>query len=133
MSHDERQRVSSGAPYEPQFGYCRAVRDGDRIFIAGTAPIAPDGTPFAPGDPTAQTQRCLDIIQEALQSLGASLNDVVRTRLYLTRRDDWQAVAQVHGQVFADIRPACTLLVVAGLLDPQWLVEIEAEAVCHSS
>ncbi len=124
-----KQRVQSGSPYEAQFGYCRAVRAGDRIFVAGTAPIGPGGETVGVGDPEAQARRCLRVIGEALEGLGAGMEDVVRTRLYLTRREDWEAVARVHGEVFGSIRPVCTLVVVAGLLDEAWRVEIEAEAV----
>jgi enamine deaminase RidA (YjgF/YER057c/UK114 family) len=123
----ERQRVSSGSPYEGQAGFSRAVRVGDRVLIAGTAPIWPDGAV----DPSvaSQTRRCLDIIGAALEEAGASYADVVRTRLFLVDPADFPEVADVHGEVFSAIRPACTGVVVAGLLDPRWRIEIEAEAV----
>lgn len=122
------ERVFSGSPYEPEVGFCRALREADRILVAGTAPIGDDGRPFAPGDAHAQTRRCLDIIGRAIVSLGGGLPDVVRTRVYLTPGADWRAVARAHGEVFRDHPPVSTFVVVAGLLDPAWLVEIEAEA-----
>jgi enamine deaminase RidA (YjgF/YER057c/UK114 family) len=123
----ERQRVSSGSPYEGQAGFSRAVRVGDRVVVAGTAPIWPDGEV----DPsvTAQTRRCLEIIGSALEEAGAGFADVVRTRLFLVDAADFDEVAAAHGEVFGAIRPACTGVVVAALLDPRWRVEIEAEAI----
>lgn len=127
-----RRSYSSGSPYEPQIGFCRAVRVGPIVSVAGTAPIGEDGLPFAPGDPAAQTRRCIQIVRTALESLGARLENVVRTRTYLTRREDWEAVGRAHGEFFGDIRPASTMIVVKELLDPAWLVEIEADAVIDS-
>jgi enamine deaminase RidA (YjgF/YER057c/UK114 family) len=124
-----RESVSSGSPYEPVIGFSRAVRVGNRIYVGGTAPIGPDGMTAGVGDPTAQTRRCCQIAAEALEKLGASLADVVRTRIFITRREDWQAVGAAHGEVFGEIRPAATMVVVAGLIDPDWLVEIEFDAV----
>ena len=121
-------RFFSGSPYEPEVGFCRALRDADRVLVAGTAPIADDGAPFAPGDAYAQARRCLEIIGRAVVALGGGLPDVVRTRIYLTSAASWQAVARAHGEVFRDHPPVSTFVVVAGLLDPAWLVEIEAEA-----
>ena len=127
----ERQRVSSGSPYEAVAGFSRAVRVGDRVMVAGTAPIWPDDTV----DPSveAQTRRCLEIIGAALTEAGGGYADVVRTRLFMVDAADFPVVAEVHGKVFADVRPACTGVVVASLLDPRWKVEIEAEAVLDSS
>src|SRR4051812_22593236 len=122
----DRDRYSSGSPFEPVIGFSRAVRAGDLVAVSGTGPIAPDGQTAGIGDPAAQTRRCLEIIEEALKALGASLKDVVRTRTYLTRVGDWEAVGKIHGEFFADIRPASTMLVVAALLNPDWYVEIEA-------
>lgn len=121
------QRISSGSPFEPVMGYCRAVRVDDRIFVAGTAPSWPDGHV----DPDAETQarRCLEIIGNALAEAGASFADVVRTRVYLVDANDFDAVARAHGSTFADIRPANTTLVVAALLNPAWKMEIEVDAV----
>jgi enamine deaminase RidA (YjgF/YER057c/UK114 family) len=123
----ERTRVSSGSPFEAVAGFSRAVRVGDRVVVAGTAPIWPDGEV----DPSveAQTRRCLDIIGAALAEVGAAYTDVVRTRLFLVDATDFSEVAKVHGEVFGEIRPACTGVIVAGLLDDRWKVEIEAEAV----
>jgi enamine deaminase RidA (YjgF/YER057c/UK114 family) len=132
MSSDSsRQRVSSGSPYEPRLGISRAVavRTGRIIAVAGTAPLGPDGKTVAPGDPAAQMRRCIEIVRTALEQLGASLSDVVRTRTLLTRIEDWEAVGQVHGEFFKEIRPANTVMQVTRFIDPDWLVEIEADAV----
>jgi enamine deaminase RidA (YjgF/YER057c/UK114 family) len=123
-----RRLVSSGSPYEPVVGFSRAVVVGPHVFVAGTAPIIPDGAD-PPGDAYGQARRCLEIVLTALREAGAGPQDVVRTRLYLTRRDDFDEVARAHGEVFADIRPANTTIVVSGFIDPRWLVEVEAEAL----
>lgn len=123
-----RQIVSSGSPYEPVVGYSRAVRVGDRVFVAGTAPIMADGAE-PPADAYGQARRCLEILGSALAEAGASFADVVRTRAYLTDAAVFDGFAKAHGEVFADIRPANTTVVVAALLDPRWLLEIEVEAV----
>jgi enamine deaminase RidA (YjgF/YER057c/UK114 family) len=124
----ERQLISSGSPFEPIVGYSRAVRTGDRVFVAGSAPIMPDGAD-PPGDPYGQAKRCLEIVAAALEQAGASLADVVRTRVYLTDASQFDGFAKAHGESFSEIRPANTTVVVAALLDPRWLLEIEAEAV----
>lgn len=123
----ERVRISSGSPYEPAVGFSRALRVGPRVLVAGTAPVWPDGS----CDPDAGTQagRCLEIIGAALLEAGAGFEHVVRTRIYLTDAADWEAVGRAHGAVFGQVRPAATMVVVKGLLDPRWKVEIEAEAV----
>ncbi len=121
------QRVSSGSPWEPVIGFSRAVRVGDRVLVSGTAPVWPDGS--CPPDPSVQARRCLEIILDALSRLGATAADVVRTRLYVTDRADIEAIARVHGETFGSVRPAATIVVVAGLADARWRVEIEAEAV----
>jgi enamine deaminase RidA (YjgF/YER057c/UK114 family) len=123
----ERQRVFSGSPYENLMGYCRAVRIGNDVFVAGTAPIMEDGAD-PPPDAYGQTHRCLEIIGAALEEAGAGLKDVVRTRIYLTRREDFEEVARAHAEVFADIRPVNTT-VIAALMDPRWLLELEVQAV----
>ena len=123
----QRRRVASGSPFEPVIGYSRAVRVGDRVLVAGTAPIWPDGS--CDPDPEAQAARCLAIILAALAEAGAGPEHVVRTRMYLLDPGDWEAVGRAHGAVFADVRPVSTMVVVAGLLDPRWRVEIEAEAL----
>jgi len=122
--------VSSGSPYEQTIGFSRAVRVGDRVLVSGTAPIWPDGS--VDPDSAAQARRCLEIIVAALAEAGASPADVVRTRVYLTAEADAQAVGAVHGEVFGEVRPASTMLRVAALLDPRWVVEMEAEAIVGS-
>jgi enamine deaminase RidA (YjgF/YER057c/UK114 family) len=123
-----RQLISSGSPYEPKVGISRAVRVGSIIAVSGTAPLR-DGKTVGPGDPAAQARRCLEIIKEALERAGTSLDHVVRTRTLLTRIEDWQAVAAVHGEFFGAIRPANTIMQVSRFIDPEWLVEFEADAV----
>jgi enamine deaminase RidA (YjgF/YER057c/UK114 family) len=123
-----RQLVSSGSPYEPKVGISRAVRVGSIIAVSGTAPLL-DGKTVGKGDPAAQARRCLDIIKAALEQAGASLDQVVRTRTLLTRIEDWQAVAAVHGEYFGAIRPANTIMQVTRFIDPDWLIEFEADAV----
>ena len=123
-----RQLISSGSPYEPKVGISRAVRVGSIIAVSGTAPLL-DGKTVGKGDPAAQARRCLDIIKEALERAGSSLDQVVRTRTLLTRIDDWQAVAVVHGEYFGAIRPANTIMQVTRFIDPDWLIEFEADAV----
>lgn len=134
-SNSSRQRVSSGSPYEPRLGISRAVavRPGRIIAVAGTAPIGADGKTVAPGDPAAQMRRCVEIVRTALEQLGASLSDVVRTRTLLTRIEDWETVGQVHGEFFREIRPANTVMQVSRFIDPDWLVEIEVDAVVEDS
>lgn len=124
----DRRLVSSGSPYERVVGFSRAVRVGERVIVAGTAPVMPDGAE-PPADAYGQTKRCLEIIGAALEEAGASLADVVRTRVYLVRTEDFVDVGRAHGEAFADVRPANTTLTVKELVDPRWLVEIEAEAV----
>jgi enamine deaminase RidA (YjgF/YER057c/UK114 family) len=123
-----RQLISSGSPYEPKVGISRAVRVGSIIAVSGTAPLR-DGKTVGPGDPAAQARRCLEIIREALERAGTTLDHVVRTRTLLTRIEDWQAVAAVHGEFFGAIRPANTIMQVSRFIDPDWLVEFEADAV----
>src|SRR5690348_4392400 len=123
----ERRRVTSGSPYEPLIGFSRAVRVGDRVIVSGTAPVWPDGN--VDEDVSVQARRCLEIIGEALAEAGATVADVVRTRTYLVDAADSEAVGRVHGEVFSEVRPASSMIVVAGLLDRRWKVEIEAEAV----
>jgi enamine deaminase RidA (YjgF/YER057c/UK114 family) len=123
-----RQRISGHSPYEPAFGFSRAVVAGDRVLVAGTAPVPPGGGP-PPGGAHDQARLCLELIGEALNRAGTGLDQVIRTRMYITDAAHWREVARAHGDVFADIRPAATAVIVAGLLDPAWLVEIEAEAI----
>jgi enamine deaminase RidA (YjgF/YER057c/UK114 family) len=124
---DARRRLSSGSPFEPTIGFSRAVRVGDRVIVAGTAPVVPGGT--CPEGAAAQARRCLEIIEEVLGEAGSGLDHVVRTRMFLTSAADADAVGAVHGELLGHVRPAATMVVVAGLLDPAWKVEIEAEAV----
>jgi enamine deaminase RidA (YjgF/YER057c/UK114 family) len=124
-----RQNISSGSPYEPVIGFSRTVRVGNIIAVGGTAPIGPDGRTVGIGDPGAQTRRCLEIIAQALAAAGAGMGNVVRTRIMLRDIRDWEAVGRVHGEFFGTIRPASTLVQVAQFIDPEWRVEIEADAV----
>jgi enamine deaminase RidA (YjgF/YER057c/UK114 family) len=123
-----RRRVSSGSPYESVIGISRALRAGRLLAVAGTAPLDPEGRTVAPGDCEAQARRCFEIIARALEDLGAKLSDVVRTRVMLTRIEDWERVARAHGEFFKDARPACTFVQVSRFIDPEWLVEVEADA-----
>lgn len=129
MNDEQRQSVSSGSPYEPVFGISRGVRIGQMIAVSGTAPLGSDGKTVGIGDAEKQGRRCLEIAQEALEKLGASLKDVIRTRILLTRIDDWEKVARVHGEFFSQIRPVSTVVEVSRFVDPNWLVEIEVDAV----
>jgi enamine deaminase RidA (YjgF/YER057c/UK114 family) len=129
MSSSSRRNVSTGSPFEPRIGISRAVRIGNTIAVTGTAPLGPDGKTIAIGDPAAQARRCLEIIKKAIEGLGGQLSDTIRTRILLTRIEDWEKVALVHGEFFTDIRPANTVMQVVRFIDPQWLVEIEADAI----
>ena len=124
-----RRRASSGSPLEPQIGFSRAVRVGSTIAVSGTAPLGPDGKTVAPGDVYAQTRRCLEITLAALAELGAGPGDVIRTRILLTDAARWRDAARAHGEVFGAIMPACTFVEVSRFIDPDWLVEVEADAV----
>jgi len=124
-----RSLVSSGSPFELNAGISRAVRAGSIVTIGGTAPLGADGRAMGMGDPSVQARRCFELISAALQEVGAALRHVVRTRILLTRIEDWKAVAVVHGQVFGAIRPASTIMQVSRFIDTDWLVEIEADAV----
>ena len=123
----ERRHISSGSPYEPQIGFSRAVRSGNRVLVSGTAPIWPDGS--CDPDPEIQARRVLDIILAALREAGAGPEHVIRTRTFITQAEYGEAVGRAHGAIFGAVRPASTMVVVAGLLDPRWKVEMEAEAV----
>jgi len=124
---NERRRVSSGSPFEPTIGFSRALRVGNQVWVSGTGPVWPDGT--CPDDAGSQTRRCFDIIIAALAEAGATLHDVVRTRMYLTSVDDADAVSALHGELFSQILPAATMVVVTALLDPRWRIEIEVDAL----
>jgi enamine deaminase RidA (YjgF/YER057c/UK114 family) len=123
----ERQRVTSGSPFEGPIGFSRAIRAGDRVLVSGTGPVWPDGS--CDPDVFNQAMRAFRLGGNALGELGAALRDVVRTRMYLVDAGDWQAVGRAHNAFFEAVRPAATMVVVAGLLDPRWRVEIEADAV----
>jgi enamine deaminase RidA (YjgF/YER057c/UK114 family) len=123
----DRQQVSSGSKYEASIGFSRALRVGRNVYVSGTAPIWPDGS--CDPDPEAQARRCLEIILEALGGAGASARHVVRTRMFLTDPSYADAVSRAHGAVFGEVRPASTMVVIVGMLDPRWKVEIEADAV----
>ncbi|MFB7863864.1 MULTISPECIES: RidA family protein [unclassified Streptomyces] len=124
-----RTNVSSGSPLEPRIGFSRAVRKGPYVAVAGTAPLAEGGGTAAPGDVYAQTLRCLEIAAAALAEAGASPADVVRTRVMLTDVTRWEEAARAHGEWFAGVRPVTTFVEVSRFIDPEWLVEIEADAV----
>ena len=126
-----RRSVPAVSPFADTVGYSRALRDGKHVYVAGTAAIYPDDVE-TPSDAYLQAKRCLEIIVAALAEVGASAADVVRTRVYLVRAEDWEDVGRAHGEVFGDVLPATAFLVISGLLDPRWLVEIEADAILES-
>jgi len=119
-----RQNIAGTSPYEPIIGFSRAVRIGNTVHVSGTGPVGAEQA-----DAAAQTRHVLDIIQNILAQAGAKLEDVVRTRMYLTHAEDWEAIGHVHGEYFGTVRPAATMIVVAKLLNPAWRIEIEAEAI----
>ena len=125
-----RINISSGSPYESRYGFSRAVRIGDRVLVAGTAPIWPDD--FVDPDPKAQALRCLEIMLSALAEAGAEASDVVRTRMFVTDSAHADAIGDAHGEVFGEIRPVATMVVIGGLLDPRWHVEMELEAIAKA-
>jgi enamine deaminase RidA (YjgF/YER057c/UK114 family) len=123
------RRTYSGAPWEKTVGYCRAVRAGDRIFVTGTAPVGDDGGVHAPGDAYAQARRCFEIIRKAVESLDGRLESVVRTRMFVNDITKWQDFGRAHSEVFGDHPPATTMVEVRALIDPDMLIEVEADAV----
>jgi enamine deaminase RidA (YjgF/YER057c/UK114 family) len=123
----ERKRAASGSPFEPDIGFSRAIKIDNRVLVSGTGPVGADDA-----DSETQMRRCVEIVEQALRELGATLDDVVRTRTYLVDANDWQAVGKVHGEAFGRARPAATMVVVKALLDPRWTVEFEAEALLGS-
>lgn len=124
----ERRLIASGSPFEPLIGFSRAVVDGHHVVVSGTAPVMPEGGE-PPADAYGQSKRVLEIIVAALAEAGAGPQHVVRTRTYLTDAGDWEAAGRAHGEVFAGVRPASTMIVVSGFLDPRWVVEMEADAI----
>lgn len=127
------RRAFSGTLWEEKVGYCRALRVGQHIFVSGTAPGDGEGGTFAPGDAYAQTRRCFDIIQQALEDLDADLSDVVRTRIYLTDMERWEEIARAHHELFAEHPPVNTTVECPRLMNPDMLVEVEVEAVCDEA
>jgi enamine deaminase RidA (YjgF/YER057c/UK114 family) len=123
-----RQNISGGSPFEPIIGFSRAVRVENTVHVAGTGPVGADNE-----DAAGQTRRIFAIAEKALAEAGTSFKDVVRTRMFLTHVEDWEAVGRVHGEFFGDIRPAATMVVVAALLNPNWRVEIEIDAVIEDA
>ena len=120
----ERTLLAGTSPYEPILGFSRAVRVGKHVYVSGTGPVDADTA-----DPAAQTEQCLKLIATILKEAGSSIEHVVRTRVYLTRLEDWEEIGRIHGKFFSIIRPAATMVVVASLLNPDWRVEIEADAI----
>jgi enamine deaminase RidA (YjgF/YER057c/UK114 family) len=123
-----RQNISGTSPFEPIIGFSRAVRVGNTVHVSGTGPVGAESE-----DAAEQTRRTLQIIQQALTDAGATLNDVVRTRMFLTHVEDWEIVGRIHGEFFGKIRPAATMVVVAALLNPAWRIEIEADAIIQTA
>ncbi len=127
--NDKHTRITSGAPWEPVMGYCRAVRAGRIVAVSGSAAIDADGKLVGVGDMYEQSRQCIRVISKALETAGCTIEDVVRTRTYVTDIDQWEAVARAHSDVFGAAPPATTLVEVTRLIDPDMLVEIEADAV----
>ena len=120
----ERTNFAGSSPYEPIIGFSRAVRVGNQIHVSGTGPVGADSA-----DPATQTEQCLTLIASILKEAGGSIEHVVRTRLYLTRVEDWEEIGRIHGKFFSIVRPAATMIIVASLLNPEWRIEIEVEAI----
>jgi enamine deaminase RidA (YjgF/YER057c/UK114 family) len=129
----QRKNISSGSPFEKPIGFSRAVRIGNVIAVSGTAPLLENGKTASSGDVYGQTRRCLEIMQKAIEDAGGRLTDVIRTRIMLVDISTWEKAAQAHGEIFSDIRPACTFVEVSGLIQDDWLVEMEADCVLRST
>lgn len=129
MAKPAHRRISTGSPFEPKIGISRGVKRGRIIAVSGTAPLGADGKTVAKGDAAAQARRCLQIIDAAIRGVGGKRSDVIRTRILLTSIEDWEDIAAVHGEFFGGIRPANTVMQIVRFIDPDWLVEIEADAV----
>jgi enamine deaminase RidA (YjgF/YER057c/UK114 family) len=127
------ERAFSGSPWESKVGYCRAVRAGDHIYVSGTAPVASDGSVFAKGDAYQQARRCFEIIDENLKKLGSDMRHIVRTRMFVTDITQWAEYGKAHFEFFSEHPPATTMIEISKLIDPDMLIEIEADAVCMSS
>lgn len=125
----KRKNVSSGSPLEGTIGFSRAVRLGNMISVSGTAPRQPDGKTAFPGDVYKQTVRCLEIMKQAIEDAGGKIEDVIRTRIMLTDINRWEEAAKAHGEMFGEIRPACTFVEVSRFIDPDWLVETESDCI----
>jgi enamine deaminase RidA (YjgF/YER057c/UK114 family) len=125
----DRKLISSGSTFEPAIGFSRAVRVGPHIAVSGTAPLAPGGGTASPGDLYAQTKRCRDIIEKAVNDAGGKREHIVRTRMFLKDMKNWQEAGRAHGEFFKDIRPASTMIQIVQAIDPSWLIEIEADAI----
>lgn len=129
MNHPSRQQIRSGAKWESIVGYSRAVRVGQMIEVSGTCAVDENGNPFAPGDAYLQTKRILEIIQQAIESLDGRLEDVIRTRMFVTDIKQWERIGKAHGEFFSEICPATTMVEVSALISPEYIVEIEATAI----
>ncbi len=128
-----RRRSFSGAPWEERIAYCRALRVGNQVFVKGTAPVADDGTTWAPGDAYEQARRCFELISAALADVDAEMSDVVRTRMFVTDVEQWEAFGRAHKEAFSEHPPVATMVGVTALIDPEMMIEIEVDAVCDPS
>jgi enamine deaminase RidA (YjgF/YER057c/UK114 family) len=124
-----RKNITYNQPLEKEIGFSRAVRIGNIIAISGTAPIAKDGSVETPGDVYGQTKRCFEIIKDVIEQAGGNIQDVIRTRMFIRDIKNWKDVAKAHGEYFSDVQPACTFVETSGLINPEWLIEIEADCI----
>jgi len=128
-----RKNINYGQELEKQIGFSRAVRIGNIIAVTGTAPIASDGSVKSPGDVYGQAKRCLEIIKDVIEQAGGTMDDVIRTRILLTDMNTWKEAAKAHGELFSEIQPACTFVEVSRFINPEWLIEIEADAIVENT